>query len=73
MHEVITIWFIFATKNLHALDFNRLEERIPRNADLDVMRNLQLFVTAITFGFSVFISLMFFSTRVRGKASTLEG
>ena len=34
LHRVTTIWFVFSSKNLNALDFNTLEERIPRHAVL---------------------------------------
>ena len=37
LHRVTTVWFIFLIENLHALDFNILEKRIPRQAVLDVM------------------------------------
>ena len=37
LHGVTTIRFIFSTENLHALDFNTLEQRIPRHVVSHVM------------------------------------
>ena len=55
LHSVTTIWLIFSSENLHALDLNTLEQRIPRHV---VLWNLQLCVTSITFSlFSVIFFL----------------
>ena len=54
LHRVTAIWLIFFSENLHALDLNTLEQRIP-HVVLDVMWNLQLRVTAMTF-FSLFLT-----------------
>ena len=64
LHRVTTIWFIFSSENLHALDFNTLEQWIPCHAILDVKWNLKLCVMAITF--SLFF-LLFFSFTHTGR------
>ena len=60
LHRVTTIWLIFSSENLHALDNNTLEQRIPRHIVL--IWNLQLCVTAITF---FLFSVNFFPSRVQ--------
>ena len=62
LHRVTTIWLIFSSENLHALDNNTLEQRIPRHIVL--IWNLQLCVTAITF---FLFSVNFFSFTRTGR------
>ena len=37
LYGLTTIWIIFSSENVHALDFNTLEQQMPRHAALDVM------------------------------------
>ena len=60
LHRVTTIWLIFSSENLHALDHNTLEQRIPWHIVL--IWNLQLRVTAITFSL---LSVNFFPSHVQ--------
>ena len=53
LHRITTIWLIFSSENLHSLDLNTFEQRIPWHVVLDMMWNLQLSVTAIQYSSQV--------------------
>ena len=65
LHRVTTIWFVFSSENLHALDFSTLEQRIPRHAAL---------ATTPCDGNTILLSLfsLIFSSRVRAQVSSVE-